>query len=433
MMRYPCDLQGQPAGSWPFLAPPASRPSEGSVGLLLERRRHARPPPSTGCLVSEVQDYAIFSFGADGRPLTSNAGVPAIFGSTAAEFMAAPIESLFATDDSVAASYQELLKRARGKGSAHHEQWMHRRDGTRFYAHWSLSWLNAMDHRTGCFLAIVRDGTQERDQQTSHAELLSAERREHQLTRHALNATHRFLSILSHELRTPLNAVLGWSQLMHASPGTGVNERAMDAIQRNARALSQVVNDLLDRDRIASGKLKLKRAPVDVRDVCMSAIDAIEPDAHRRELQVSIRIPPALPPLEGDAVRLTQVLWNLLSNAVKFTPRGGAISLTVDPFEGALRFAVSDTGSGITADRLPHLFADHFQAEHGARRQDGLGLGLTLVKEIVARHGGQVFATSDGRNRGARFVVTLPVGGAASRAHLMQQDVDANDAGAIFD
>jgi two-component system CheB/CheR fusion protein len=361
--------------------------------------------------MSEVRDYAIFSFGVDGRPLTCNAGVTAIFGSSAAEFADASVKSLFGTDNAGAASYQELLTHARRQGFAHHEQWMHRKDGTRLYAHWSVSRLTAPEQRDERFLAIVRDGTPEREQQAAQAGLLLAERREHQLTRQALNATDSFLSVLSHELRTPLNAVLGWSQLMHASSGTGVNERAMDAIQRNARALSQVVNDLLDRDRIASGKLTLKRASVDVREVCRSAIDAIEPCARRQELQLAIRIPPALPPLEGDAVRLTQVLWNLLSNAVKFTPRGGAISLTVEPDEGILRFVVSDTGKGIPVERLPHLFAHHFQGQDGARRQDGLGLGLTLVKGIIARHRGQVYVTSDGKGRGATFIVELPVAG----------------------
>jgi two-component system CheB/CheR fusion protein len=418
MMRYPCDLQGRPAGSWPFLSHPTSRTPAGSVGLLLERRAHARPPQSTGCLISEVQDYAIFSFGEDGRSLTCNAGVTAIFGSTAAEFMGVSVESLFATDEPAAEPYHDLLELARRKGSVHHEQWMRRKDGARFYAHLSLSWLNARDQRTKCFLAIVRDGTQERHQHESQVELLSVERREHELTRQALKATDRFLSVLSHELRTPLNAVLGWSQLMHASSGTEVNERAMEAIQRNAHKLSQVVNDLLDRERIASGKMTLRRVPVDVRDVCMSAVDAIEPSARSRELQVSIQIPRGLPPLEGDAVRLTQVLWNLLSNAVKFTPRGGAISLAVEPRRETLRFAVSDTGCGIPVDRLPHLFSHHFQAEDGSRRQDGLGLGLTLVKEIVARHGGQVYASSAGENRGATFVVELPLGGATSSARI---------------
>ncbi len=394
MMHDRCHLPNRPAGTWPAWAHQVEPPPPGAVRVLLERRKHAQLAQSPGCLIATVKGYAIFSFAEDGSALTCNAGVETLFGVAANEFIGGPVEPFFATDPEAATRHRELLVQVRNGAEVSHEQWMQRKDGTRFYAHWSMSWLDRTSGRAGCFVTILRDGTQAREQ--------------HEATRGALDATERFLSLLSHELRTPLHALLGWSQLMQASPGAELHQRAREAIHRNAQALTQVVNDLLDRDRITSGKMKLVSECIDIRELCLAAIDAVEPAARARGLQVSLHIPAELPELQGDTARLRQVLWNLLSNAVKFTPAGGTVSLEVRPCSRLVRFVVSDTGRGIAPSRLPHLFVSHFQVREGSAREDGLGLGLPIVQEIVLRHGGRVYAESAGENQGSTFVVELP-------------------------
>lgn len=219
-----------------------------------------------------------------------------------------------------------------------------------------------------------------------------------------------FLAALSHELRTPLNAILGWAAIAshrHASEARIVD--ALRAIERNARAQARLIDDLLDVSRIASGRLRLNRASVPLSSVVDAAIETIRPAADAKAIAMSKHVE-ASPTIVGDPQRLQQVVWNLLANAVRFTPERGRVDVRLCERGGYAEVDVTDTGSGIAPDFLPHVFEPFRQGDGGAtRRHGGLGLGLTIVRQLIELHGGTVAAESAGHNRGATFTIRLPL------------------------
>jgi signal transduction histidine kinase/CheY-like chemotaxis protein len=228
----------------------------------------------------------------------------------------------------------------------------------------------------------------------------------------ANRAKDDFLAMLSHELRTPLNAILGWASML----GRGQQDPARIAhaarvIERNARAQSRMVEDLLDVSRAAAGTQRLTLSDVSLTAAVDSALEAIRPaaDAKGVRLTRSVEVPERV--VVVDAQRLQQILWNLLSNAVRFTPAGGIVDISVRDVDGDTELRVSDTGVGISPSFLPHVFERFRQADSSTTRTPGgLGLGLTIVRDLVELHGGAVRAESAGEGHGASFVVRLPAG-----------------------
>jgi PAS domain S-box-containing protein len=221
-----------------------------------------------------------------------------------------------------------------------------------------------------------------------------------------------FLATLSHELRTPLNAILGWTRILRLKPELPTDlVQGVDVIERNARAQATIIQDLLDMSAIVSGKVRLNMQPLDLEAVAQSAVDTVTPAAEAKQIHLACVVQdPGDTLVNGDGSRLQQVLWNLLSNAVKFTPREGRVEVGVKREGSSVEVQVSDTGAGIAPEFLPHVFDRFRQADASTtRRYGGLGLGLSIVKQIVELHGGTVRATSAGLNRGATFVVALPV------------------------
>jgi signal transduction histidine kinase len=220
-----------------------------------------------------------------------------------------------------------------------------------------------------------------------------------------------FLATLSHELRTPLNAILGYAEILKDGAGDAV-ERAesVDAIYRNARSQNQLIADLLDVSGIISGKLILGSTVLDLAPLVTEAVESVAVGARAKNVTISVDAGADAYLVVGDAARLRQVLWNLLSNAIKFTPGGGWIKVDLRRVEGDVELAISDSGKGIDAEFLPYVF-DRFRQEDSSstRRYGGLGLGLAIVRHIVELHGGSVQARSDGKDKGARFSVSLPV------------------------
>ena len=219
-----------------------------------------------------------------------------------------------------------------------------------------------------------------------------------------------FLAVLSHELRTPLNAVLGWVRMLREG-GMEVTEqeRAFEVIERNARAQIQLIEDLLDISRIASGKLHFDVRAVRMEPLIAGVVDALQPTAAAKKIELHTDIAPG-GPVMADPERLAQVLWNLVGNALKFTRPGGRVDIRLTRDAQHVTVAVSDTGEGISKDVLPFVFDRFRQGESGTtRRFGGLGLGLTLVKHLVEAHGGTVSAESAGRGTGSTFTVRLPV------------------------
>ena len=243
--------------------------------------------------------------------------------------------------------------------------------------------------------------------QHAQQQLLAAEQRARQAAEDVNRAKDEFVATLSHELRTPLNAIVGWTRMLRvASLDAALTERAIAAIERNAQAQSRLVEDLLDISRIMSGKLDLDVAVLDLNGLLDAALDAVRPLADGKGIHlVADHAPPGVS-VQGDSNRLGQVLWNLLTNAVKFTPAGGEVRLEARSEPIGTRISVSDTGIGIPADVLPHVFDRYRQADdsHG-----GLGLGLAIARHVVELHGGALQVSSEGPGRGARFDVILPL------------------------
>jgi signal transduction histidine kinase len=219
-----------------------------------------------------------------------------------------------------------------------------------------------------------------------------------------------FLAMLSHELRTPLNAIIGWSHLLKKGKLSEKDrERAIDVIDRNAAAQREIIDELLDVSRIVTGKLKLETTAIEVADVIDAAVDAIRPAAEAKGIEIVTSLDRSAGLIDGEAVRLQQVIWNLLSNAVKFTPPQGRIEVKLSTAWENIKVVVSDSGEGIDPEFLPFIFERFRQADSSAKRtHGGLGLGLSIVRSLVEMHGGEIRATSDGKGMGASFTLTLP-------------------------
>jgi signal transduction histidine kinase/CheY-like chemotaxis protein/HAMP domain-containing protein len=219
-----------------------------------------------------------------------------------------------------------------------------------------------------------------------------------------------FLATMSHELRTPLTSILGWSRLLKAGKlAAEQTDQAIEIIDRNAEFETRLVEDILDASRIITGKLTIELQPVDAVDILKSAIHSAKPSAAAKNLKIETSFDTA-PTIKGNARRLQQIFGNLLSNSIKFTPPGGAITATLVKKERTLEVRVSDTGSGISPDFLPHVFERFRQADASStRKHGGLGLGLAIVHHLVELHGGNIVAQSPGAGMGATFIVSLPL------------------------
>jgi signal transduction histidine kinase/DNA-binding response OmpR family regulator len=230
----------------------------------------------------------------------------------------------------------------------------------------------------------------------------------------ANRAKDEFLATLSHELRTPLTAILGWARLLRGGNlPEGTVGGALETIERNARAQSQLIDDLLDVSRIVTGKLRLDIRPVEIVRVIEAAVESVRPAARAKKIQLEVEMEPLGGPLLGDADRLQQVVWNLLSNAVKFTPEGGRVGVLLRCAGPHAEVRVEDTGQGIDAEFLPHVFDCFRQADGSTTRRHG-GLGLAIARHLVELHGGAISADSEGEGRGASFTVRLPLAAAGS-------------------
>jgi len=220
-----------------------------------------------------------------------------------------------------------------------------------------------------------------------------------------------FLATLSHELRTPLNAIVGWAQILRNGSITAEDlEEGLSTIDRNARAQTQIIEDLLDMSRIISGKIRLDVQRVDLAAIVQSAVDTLRPAADAKGIRVQTVFDPTTMPINGDPNRLQQVFWNLLSNAIKFTPKAGRVQVVLQRVNAHIEIGVSDTGEGIKPEFLPFVFDRFRQADATTtRRHGGLGLGLSIVKQLVDLHGGTVHVKSPGVGQGSTFNVQFPL------------------------
>ena len=291
-----------------------------------------------------------------------------------------------------------------------HEKRYVRKDG-------SIVWvrINASVQRDGSgrpvrTSGVIEDITERKNFEAQRQALLEQEHASRLEAERVSRLKDEFLATLGHELRTPLNAILGWARLLESGRlGPDEVQRGAHTIARNARALGQLVNDLLDMSGMMSGKIRIEAEETDLCEIIEAAVETVQAAADAKGVKLYKHIESSACLVFGDPHRLQQVIWNLVNNAVKFTPRGGRIDISLKRTNGNCEVRVADTGIGIQPDFLPFVFDRFRQADASSRRQyAGLGLGLAIVKQLVELHGGTVAAHSEGEGKGATFIVTLP-------------------------
>lgn len=260
-------------------------------------------------------------------------------------------------------------------------------------------------------MSLMQDISVRKQQEAERESRIQQEMEARRQAEHANRIKDEFLVMVSHEMRAPLTAILGWTQLLRSDAfDRKMAEHALLTIERNVKSQTHLISDLLDASRIANGKMRLEKKPLEIIPLIEAALDSVRVSVKSKNLRLRMALDPWVGPFLGDPERIKQVIWNLLSNAVKFTDPGGLIEITLEKLENKALLIVSDTGLGIDPDFLPHIFDRFRQAESSVERsRGGLGLGLSIVKFIVEAHGGAIYAYSAGLGRGSDFMITLPL------------------------
>ena len=282
---------------------------------------------------------------------------------------------------------------------------MQRSDGSLIYVEWSIS-----PHiEPGVTMAVATDVSQRVALEHQRQQLLDRERSARGEAEQVSRMKDDFIAVLSHELRTPLNAIMSWTHVLRQRGGSDDTLRGLAAIERNGTTQARMISDLLDMSRLNLGKLPLTFVTIDPVEEVVASVNAMRPANADSGPRIDVELAPPYRTIRVDASRLQQVIWNLVSNAIKFSPPGGRIVIALVQEEAGLRIRVSDEGQGIAPAFLPFVFDRFAQSDAASNRQrGGLGLGLSIVKQLVEAHGGTVSAASAGIGRGATFEVWLP-------------------------
>jgi hypothetical protein len=390
---------------------------------LTQRRGHEeemrRSEERFRLLVEGVSEYAIFMLDPNGKVSTWNSGAQRIKGYTADEIIGRHF-SVFYPQDVIESGWPEHeLQVAAEQGSFVDTGWRVRKDGTRFLANVTITALRDDTGRLIGYAKLTRDLTESKRVEAMEAanqqreELLDAERSARIVAQRATRLKDEFLATLSHELRTPLSAILGWTQLLlkgESRKDPAEQTRAIEIIDRNARAQMHLIDDLLDLSRVMTGKLRLDLRQISFSAVIEAAVESARPAADAKGIRLKTILGASPDVISADSNRLQQVVWNLLTNAIKFTPKQGQVHVVLQRVNSHLEMSVSDTGIGIPPTFLPHVFERFSQRDSSTTRSfGGLGLGLAICKQLVEQHGGSIRAASQGEGKGATFSVSLPL------------------------
>lgn len=359
--------------------------------------------------IVESSDDAIVGKSLNGVIQSWNTGAVRLFGYTAEEMIGQRIERLI-PEDRLNEEPKIIEQLSRGQRVDHFETIRRHKDGRLIHVSLSISPIrDGLGQIVGAS-KIARDITDRVRVESERKQLLESERAARTEAERAMRLRDEFLAMVSHELRTPLTGILGWAQLLKLNDAEDSRLEAAEAIERGARAQAQLIEDLLDMNRIMSGKLSLDIQTVRLSEVVESALATLRPAAENKSIRIQTTLDTRAAPVKGDAARLQQVMWNLVSNSIKFTPKQGLIQIVVERINSHVEISVADNGIGLNPEFLPHVFDRFRQADVGpTRRHGGLGLGLAIVKQIVELHGGSVSAESAGQNKGATFRICLPI------------------------
>lgn len=354
-------------------------------------------------VVDSLRDYAVILLDDDGRIVFWNQAARGIFGYAAADVLGQSADLLFPAQDAAAGALAAQLRQARSAGKASDNRWLVARDGRRLWAEGVVTALEDDQGRAAGFCKLVHDGTQA----YLAGEALRAAKEE---ADRANRAKDRFLAVLSHELRTPLAPIATAVHVLEKVAQLDERHRnLLPMIRRNVALEARLIDDLLDLTAISSGKVSLHRERVDMHQLLEAVVGMVQESANDKRIGLELALQAADPWVEGDQARMQQVLWNILRNAIKFTPPDGRILVRTENRDGNFQLACSDSGIGIAQEALPRIFSPFEQADaEVARSYGGLGLGLAIAHGLMAQHGGQIHAASDGRGLGATFLITLP-------------------------
>lgn len=361
-------------------------------------------------MAESATDYAMCILDKDGKVVDWNIGAERILCYTEAEIVGRDAAIIYTPEDREKKAPEQELHEAATEGRAENERWHVRKDGSRF---WGSGIVMPLRDEVGAligFAKVMRDFTERKRAEEERNQLLQRERQAREEAVAANRAKDDFMAMVSHELRSPLNTILGWTGvLLSGQADAAIQRQALEVIQRSALSQNQLINDLLDVARISSGKIRMDLVPVDLPSLAATAIENIRPEVEAKSIALELTVDPAVEPVAADPNRLQQVMRNLLGNAVKFTPRGGRIEVRLERDNSHSLIQVIDTGIGISPEFLPHIFEQYRQRDtSSARDHTGLGLGLSIVKQLVQMHDGTVQAKSPGEGQGATFTVRLP-------------------------
>lgn len=390
---------------------------------LTRRRAHdeelRRSEERFRLLVDGLSEYAIFMLDPNGRVATWNSGAERIKGYKASEIIGQHFSLFYPPDAKESGWPEHELRVAAEEGRFVDTGWRVRKDGTTFWANVTISALRDDSGQLLGYAKMTRDLTEIKRAEAmelanqQREEMLDAERNARMAAQRTTRLKDEFLATLSHELRTPLSAILGWTQVLlkdAPSRSADAQRRAIEVIDRNARAQVKLIDDLLDLSRITTGKLRLDLHQVSFASIVEAALDTAMPAATAKDIRLKAILGATQDVVSADSARLQQVVWNLLTNAIKFTPKGGQIQVLLQRVNSHLELSVSDTGIGIAANYLPHVFERFSQWDSSTTRSvGGLGLGLAISKQLVELHGGIIKAASKGEGLGATFSVELPL------------------------
>jgi PAS domain S-box-containing protein len=339
-----------------------------------------------------------------------NKGAERLFGYTAAEIIGLPVNTLI-PPDRLEEEVEILERLGRGERIEHLETVRVRKDGTLVDVSLTISPIRDSSGQIIGVSKVARDISERKRADAEREELLMREKAARAEAQAASSSKDEFISLVSHELRSPLNSILIYSQMLSSDPADAEQVRqTCEIIERNTRTQLRLIEDLLDTARIIQGKLRLDKRPIAIVPVLADELDVMRPMAEAKGIELRAYYEERSEIVEGDSIRLQQVIGNLLSNAIKFTPEGGRVELWVERSGEELCIVVSDTGAGIDSVVLPYIF-DRFRQNDSssAHRHGGLGLGLALAKHLVEQHGGTIEAASEGIGLGSTFTIRLPL------------------------
>jgi PAS domain S-box-containing protein len=354
-------------------------------------------------VVDGLRDYAVILLSEDGVIQSWNRAAREVFGWAAHEAIGRSAAVLFPPEAQPERALQQELRQARASGKASDNRWLVAQDGRRLWAEGVVTALDDRQGGPGGFCKLVHDRTEG----YLAAEKLRAAKEE---ADRANQAKDRFLAVLSHELRTPLAPITTAVHVLEKA--ARLDERHRDLlpmIRRNVALEARLIDDLLDLTAISAGKVSLRREHVDMHQLARAVVAMVAETLEQKSIQLELQLDAPAPYVDADQARMQQVLWNIMRNAAKFTPNGGRIRIRTEDGDGEFVLACSDSGIGIAPEALPRIFSPFEQADaEVSRSYGGLGLGLAIAHGLMAQHGGEIRADSEGRGHGATFTIALP-------------------------